>query len=383
MVAQSDKDLSAIRRQLEFYFSDSNLPRDKFLRAKTEENEEGFVDIEVLLTFSRLKSLSASATSIAAAVADSTLLALNSDSTRIRRTTPLPSESLFTTRAVFAKGWVPDSDPPSIDELTALFNPSGKVLSVRVRKWWGEDGNKHFKGSIFVEMESPEAADRVVAEQYEIQVPTESGQMVKKPLLLMAFDEYSEKKKAESRERAARLKKAQKARGHKRKREDTDAPKTEEKIQCNGSDGPPEAQPASAADGEIGKGLILRFEGFGPDVSREDIREAFEPHGVISYVDFQRGDSEGYIRFETESFTKAAAKAMKEEKVQFGGKDPTFTILEGEAEEAYWKQMWEKRDARIEQAKKRRREGGRDGGGRGRGRRFRGRGKGGPRGNRS
>jgi hypothetical protein len=28
-----------VLRQVEFYFSDSNLPRDKFLRAKTEENE--------------------------------------------------------------------------------------------------------------------------------------------------------------------------------------------------------------------------------------------------------------------------------------------------------------------------------------------------------
>lgn len=380
MVAQSDKDLSPIRRQLEYYFSDSNLPRDKFLRAKTEENEDGFVDIDTLLTFTRLKSLSATATSVAAAVSDSSLLALSPDSTRIRRTTPLPSQSHFKTRAVFAKGWVPGSEPPSIDELTALFNPSGKVLSVRVRKWWGEDGNKHFKGSIFVEMESPEAADRVVAEQYEIQIPGENGDMVKKPLLLMNFDEYTEKKKAESRERLSRLKKV---RGQKRKRDEAEAPKADEKADSTGKDGAPDVQHATAADREIVKGLILKFEGFGPEVSREDIREAFEPHGVVAFVDFQRGDSEGYIRFETESFTKAAAKAMTEEKVQFGGKDPIFTILEGEAEEAYWRQMWQKKDARIEQAKKRRREGGRDGGGRGRGRRFRGRGKGGSRGGRS
>ena len=50
-------DLDAIRKQVEFYFSDSNYRKDTFLKAAAESDPDGFVAISVLLTFNRLKSL--------------------------------------------------------------------------------------------------------------------------------------------------------------------------------------------------------------------------------------------------------------------------------------------------------------------------------------
>lgn len=389
-MVKSDTHLAAIRRQLEYYFSDSNLPRDKFLRAKTEENEHGFVDMSVLLTFKRLQALGATPTSIAAAVTDSILLALNDDLTRVRRTTPLPQVSLFDTRAVYAKGWIARTQPPTIDELVAMFSPSGKVLSVKIRRFEDQlDKKKYFKGSIFVEMESAEAADRVIAEQYEIEVPNEDGTVVKRPLVLKLMDDYRKDKKEEERARLARFR----SKGQKRKREDRDNIK-EQDGHAVAKEGPSEDKPrtdkshrasredkSNDKDRQVIPGLILGFEGFGPDVTREDIREAFETHSEIAWVDFQRGDAEGYIRFARSGDAKAAQKAMEESRMQFGGKEPVFAILEGEAEEAYWREMWSKKDAMVEHARKKRRENGRGGfGGRGNGRRFRGRGKASPRG---
>ncbi|CAN8023691.1 unnamed protein product [Ixodes persulcatus] len=43
-----------IIKQIEYYFGDFNLPRDKFLREKVKL-DEGWVPIETLLTFNRLK----------------------------------------------------------------------------------------------------------------------------------------------------------------------------------------------------------------------------------------------------------------------------------------------------------------------------------------
>ena len=43
--------------QVEFYFSDSNLPRDKFLLEKVAETEEGWVDIALISIFSRTAQL--------------------------------------------------------------------------------------------------------------------------------------------------------------------------------------------------------------------------------------------------------------------------------------------------------------------------------------
>lgn len=411
-------DIDAIQRQLEYYFSDSNLPRDKFLRAKTEENEDGYVDIAVLLSFNRLQKLSATPDNIAQAAAASTLLAVDPEKARVRRTTPLPEVSLFNTRAVFAKGWAPGSEAPSIDQLADLFSPSGRVLSVRVRRWVGTDGKKHFKGSVFVEMESPEAAERVVAEEYQIDTTDADGNPVRKELLLLPVEEYFEKKKAETRNRARRYR----SRGEKRqapgsaeaKKADETAnggqtAKSEAKMQKQENGGANmkrengealvkseygEAGPVAAVGDEVKEpaakrrreqekevrelkpGLILKFDGFGPGVTREDIREAFEAQGEIAWVDFHRGNSEGYLRFAREGDARDACTAMTEAKTEFGGKVPTFSVLSGEAEETYWKQMWDKKDQMVENAKRKRREGGRGGhGGRG-GRRFRGGGRG-------
>ena len=46
-----------VKLQIEFYFSDSNLPRDKFLRETVSADPDGFVDIALIITFSRLRYL--------------------------------------------------------------------------------------------------------------------------------------------------------------------------------------------------------------------------------------------------------------------------------------------------------------------------------------
>ncbi|KAI0566586.1 RNA binding motif [Gracilaria domingensis] len=376
-------DLEAIRTQLEYYFSDSNLPRDKFLRAKTEENEKGYVAIPVLLSFKRLQALGANVQNVIQAVRGSTVIGLDKAHASIRRLAPLPEEDLFPQRAVFVKGWTPGTPEPTLEYFKELFAPSGAVLSVRVRRWKDEKG-RHFKGSVFVEMESAEAVERVQAEEYTITVTDESGCEVEKLLLVLPVDEYFAQKQKE-REAYQQRKKQERAKKPKR---DRDGPKTEGKVndKATGLKAGTELEPDSngnrseltkdGKDRKITPGLVLRFEGFGADISREDIREAFEPHGDIAWVDFRIGDSEGYIRFANEGAAKVACEAMQELKTEFGGKVPTFSVLEGEAEQLYWKHVWEQKEASFRNSKKRRREQGRSGRGN---KRFRGRGRSGPR----
>jgi len=63
-----------IVEQVEFYFSDSNLIKDKFLKDLVNKDDEGYVPIETLLTFNRLKKLSNDATVISNALKASTFL---------------------------------------------------------------------------------------------------------------------------------------------------------------------------------------------------------------------------------------------------------------------------------------------------------------------
>jgi hypothetical protein len=84
--------------QVEFYFSDSNLPRDNFLKEKVAEDAEGFVDVALLCIFSRMNQLLKSSNKdaskvpaekvaeVADALEGSTVLTLSEDKTRVRRT---------------------------------------------------------------------------------------------------------------------------------------------------------------------------------------------------------------------------------------------------------------------------------------------------------
>eukprot|EP00178_Gracilaria_changii_P021371 TRINITY_DN63542_c0_g1_i1.p1 TRINITY_DN63542_c0_g1~~TRINITY_DN63542_c0_g1_i1.p1 ORF type:complete len:387 (+),score=69.13 TRINITY_DN63542_c0_g1_i1:249-1409(+) len=359
---EAEADLGAIRTQLEYYFSDSNLPRDKFLRAKTEENEKGYVPIPTLLSFKRMESLGANVQNVIQAVKGSTLIGLDKAHTSVRRLMPLPKEDLFQQRAVFVKGWTPGSPEPTLEYFKELFAPSGNVLSVRVRRWKDERG-RHFKGSVFVEMESPEAVERVQAEEYTITAKDENGCEVEKQLQVLPVDEYFAMKQKE-REEYSQRKKQERARNPKRGRDESRAGAKGEAAAPDQKGEPkrdPNGEVKDEPDRKIIPGLVLKFEGFGADISREDIREAFEPHGDIAWVDFRIGDSEGHIRFSNEGAAKVACEAMQKVKMEFGGKVPTFSVLEGEAEQVYWKHVWEQKAANFRNSKKRRRENGRGG----------------------
>lgn len=49
---ETEKETS-LKQLLEFYFSDSNLCKDAFLRTQIESNEEGWIPVELLLTFNK------------------------------------------------------------------------------------------------------------------------------------------------------------------------------------------------------------------------------------------------------------------------------------------------------------------------------------------
>lgn len=390
-------DREAVRRQVEYYFSDSNLPRDKFLRAKTEENELGYVDLSILLSFNRLAKLGATSVGIIAeAVTKSELVVLDDTQTRIRRLQPLPEVPEWRNRSIYAKGWCANGAEPSIESVSQLFSPSGDVLSVRIRRWKDEAGARHFKGSVFVEFSTAEAAERAAAEQYAVNTADENGRKKRVSLIIMTVDGYFDKKRQEARERRARKSSKKvvaddadgtkavgvKTEADKAEGAEEEAAKVEPNPKSDGVDGN-----KTKANGETKKkphrdmvlGMVLRFENFGPSVSREDIREAFEPFGEIAWVDFRRDDADGHIRFNSEGAAAAAQKSMSESKTLFGNKLPTFLVLSGEAEVAYWKELWQKQDSVIQHSRKRRRDFGGygRGGKRRRGGRGRGRGRGG------
>jgi len=121
--------------QAEYYFSDENLKRDGFLLKHVKRNKEGFVNLKLLASFKKMRSLSRDYRVIGEALKTSLKLVVNDTGLKIRRVDPLPKELLDQARV---KNLIVSNMPnenPSMDYVIAVF-PGHKddVISVRVVK---------------------------------------------------------------------------------------------------------------------------------------------------------------------------------------------------------------------------------------------------------
>ncbi|XP_057428635.1 la-related protein 6A isoform X2 [Lotus japonicus] len=78
-----------IIRQVEYYFSDENLPNDKYLLGFLKKNREGFVPTSVIASFRKMKRLTRDHSIIVAALKESSLLVVSGDGRRVKRLNPL------------------------------------------------------------------------------------------------------------------------------------------------------------------------------------------------------------------------------------------------------------------------------------------------------
>jgi La-related protein 7 len=96
----TDEQRAKITTQVEFYFSDANLPTDAFLlkKVKADKQKQGWVPIQVVCGFNRMKQLLKKhppVATVAAIVAERSKSVLVDESkTKIRRAEPLPEYDL-------------------------------------------------------------------------------------------------------------------------------------------------------------------------------------------------------------------------------------------------------------------------------------------------
>ncbi|KAK9842077.1 hypothetical protein WJX81_007402 [Elliptochloris bilobata] len=165
-------------RQVEFYFSDENLPTDAFLMKQLSRSPEGWVPLKVLAKFNRVKALlggrGSAVTVLAAALATSEALEVSPERARVRRRAPLPKVA---PRAALERTIIADNLPDqlSIEAAMELFGRAGKVAMVRIcqpgggpkttaQLVYGADIAVSNQRHALVEFESSEDAARAVAD---------------------------------------------------------------------------------------------------------------------------------------------------------------------------------------------------------------------------
>jgi len=298
----TNTDAKKVIRQVEYYFGDSNMQRDKFLQDEVAKDAEGWVPLTTMLKFKRLGDLvNGEANSIIASLkaSKSDLVEIASDELKIRRNPELKVPAFDDNykrqqkaRTCYVKGFGVDE---TLDVLQDYFDSYG-LESVFMRR---VPLSKQFKGSVFVTFKTQQNCDDFMNEaetKYKEEV-----------LNKMTKAAYYESKKDEQKP------------GRKNKKEPRHGDDTND-------------------EGALER--IVKFSGVTDDtVGREEIlaKIVTEVREEVDFTCFERGKNEGLVLLKKPLVAKEVIGKMGDNPVAIlGAEKVEFIALDGdEAQKAF------------------------------------------------
>nr|KYP38757.1 La-related protein 7 [Cajanus cajan] len=189
-----------IAKQVGYYFSDENLPTDKYLLGFVKRNKEGFVPISVIASFRKMKKLTRDHALIVDALKESSLFVVSGDGKRVKRLNPLRlnesrDHKLYT---VLVENLPEDHSRKNIQQ---IFHEAGNIKRISIHDPHStSESARHIKQDTLisnklhalVEYESIEAAEKAVA-MLNNEQDWRNGMRVK---LLKQMGKYGHKKQA-------------------------------------------------------------------------------------------------------------------------------------------------------------------------------------------
>nr|XP_033323341.1 la protein homolog [Megalopta genalis] len=314
--------LTKIKSQVEFYFGDVNMQKDKFLIDQTKL-DNGWIPMSIMLNFKMLTSMSKNSDTILKALESSELIEISEDRKKIRRSPkhPLPVyneeyRKAQEARTVYLKGF-PLNDT-NIEKLKNFFSDFEPFENIIMRKYCTADKKLRFKGSIFVQFRTLEDAKAFMAREL---IKYGNTELIKKWSVDYAIGKAKEKED-----------KRQKRSEHKAKKNDTGKEKMDE-----------DSGEENEKETTLPKGCVIHFSDVPEKCKREDIKERLgELQASVAFVDFRMGDKQGWVRLQGENSAKTLVDKMKNNRVLINKKEVVCRILEGEEEEEYLAKAKEK-----------------------------------------
>lgn len=327
-----DEKLQNARKQIEFYFADSNLPFDKFMWSLHTANAEHWVPIKTVSSFKRMREYVSNGHDwIVKALRTSEELEVDEASENVRRRTEVQQPKGQFERSIYAKGFG-DENSDLQKKLEEFFNKYGETNAVRMRR---VDGNKQFKGSVFVEF-----ADMKSAQDFLHADPKPSWDG--KELLIMSKEAYCDMKikekgltgkTAEMRKDSIASRKGfnafqemqdeKKGKGQKGK----DRPNPEVWLEFMGTKIRVQEEDGGSVKSEnvpYIKGATMKFTGCGGDANFTEMKTPLrERFARVPYIQFSKGDDVGLVGFDkalTEDeieYVKANLKTVNSNEVQW------------------------------------------------------------------
>uniref|UniRef100_A0A3Q3JBC2 La-related protein 7 n=1 Tax=Monopterus albus TaxID=43700 RepID=A0A3Q3JBC2_MONAL len=149
--------LSDVKKQVEFWFGDANLHKDRFLKKLIDESGDGYVDLSVLTSFNRMQKLTTDTKLIARALKNSSVVEVNLEGNKVRRQLPIgdpPND--VDSRTVYVELLPKDVTHSWIER---VFTKCGNVVYVSIPRY---KSTGDAKGFAFVEFEKEEQAQKAI-----------------------------------------------------------------------------------------------------------------------------------------------------------------------------------------------------------------------------
>ncbi|KAB0792205.1 hypothetical protein PPYR_14164 [Photinus pyralis] len=209
----------SILQQMEFYFSDSNLAKERFLSQLIQNDP--YVDVSIFLQFNKIRKLTSSLEDVTKAISKSELIELSEDKTKVRRRLPIKVKENVDECTIYVERLKSDA---THEWLTAIFSEFGKVTYVSIPKYYHSN---IIKGFAFVEFETEESTNAALAFFESIDCKIPSAMEPEKLCSIATFDEKQQQAKDES---------------VKKRKSSDDAPQIELKKKKSGRDDPAKAE---------------------------------------------------------------------------------------------------------------------------------------------
>ncbi|KAI9310909.1 hypothetical protein BX666DRAFT_2032400 [Dichotomocladium elegans] len=172
---------SKVLEQLDSIYSKENLAKNEFFREMIEQDPDHWVSLKKFSAIKQFKELIKDDVEILIRAVELSegRFEINEDKTKLRKAhvqekteEEIEQQRLEISckymaaqnaRSIYAKGFPVSPESPSRQALIKYFKEFGRVLMLKMRT----DEQRNFKGSVFVEYESPEVAKEVIVKQLE------------------------------------------------------------------------------------------------------------------------------------------------------------------------------------------------------------------------
>lgn len=120
---------------MDFYFSDENILKDSFLLKHVRRNKEGYVNLKLMTSFKKMKTLTRDYRVVAYSLRKYSIkLIVNPEGNKARRREPLPEyDETKSSRTVIAVN-LPLPDSVGMDAVTNFFQDCGEIVMLKLHK---------------------------------------------------------------------------------------------------------------------------------------------------------------------------------------------------------------------------------------------------------